>query len=93
MVLFLFYFRDDDSLDDNAVDHPKPGQYSEQQMNMNFYHEDYSQQAQSKLGSGDAILSEAIQQHEAEKAKNGSVQNGGFDFKTKTFEGLPTTEI
>ena len=90
---FFFYSRDDDSLDDNAVDQSKPGQYSEQQMSMNFYNEENGKLPLSKLGSGDAVLTQAIQQHEAGKARNGSFQNGGFDFRTESFDGLPTTEI
>ena len=88
-------FRDDDSLDDNAVDQSKPGQFSEQQINMNFYTEDnnLNRIAQSKQGTGDAVLSQAIKQHEAQKVKNGNLQNGRVDQKFDKLTGLPTTEI
>ena len=88
-------FRDNDSIDDNAVDQSKPGQYSEHQATMNFYTEDnnFNRIPQSKIGSGDAILTQAIKQHEATKVKNGSLQNGSVDHRTGSFDGLPTTEI
>ena len=62
---------------------------------MNFYTEDnnLNRVPQSKLGTGDAVLTQAIQQHEAERVKNGSVQNGGVDQKYDKYTGLPTTEI
>lgn len=62
---------------------------------MNFYTEDknYNSVPQSKIGSGDAILSQALKQHEAQRVKNGKLQNGSVDHKIHSFDELPTTEI
>ena len=87
--------RDNDSLDDNAIDQSKPDQFSEQQRSMNFYTEvpSVNRIPQSKLGTGDAVLSQAIKQHDAERVKNGNLQNGGVEQKYDKYTGLPTTEI
>ncbi|XP_060559817.1 cadherin-23-like isoform X2 [Ruditapes philippinarum] len=87
---------DDDSLDNNQVDANQQSQYSEQQMNMNFYTEDnnLNKLPQSKLGNGDSLLNAALQQHQARKMANGeAVQNGHVEKKEDNFAGLPTTEI
>lgn len=76
-------------------------------MYMNFYTEDnnLNKLPQSKLGTGDAILSAALLHHEQSRLKNGSAVQGTSangsarhvtsqdEIKQDNFAGLPTTEI
>ena len=97
------YFSDDDSIDNNAVEQTAPSAYDEQQAYMNFYTEDnnLNKVPQSKLGTGDAVLSAALLHHQQSKMKNGTTpgtSNGhssghSSEYKQDNFAGLPTTEI
>lgn len=100
----MSYCSDDDSIDNNAIENTPSSAYDEQHVHMNFYTEDnnLNKVPQSKLGTGDAILSAALLHHQQSKMKNGSAGQGTstteqnsnhVEYKQDNFAGLPTTEI
>ena len=97
--LTLYFSVDDIDLDNNMVDSVRLDSQTEHGMSMNFYTENnHDKVPQSKLGSGDAILNAALQQHEASKISNGvsnsAVPNGSVEnHKHENYTGLPKTEI
>lgn len=96
-INILFYYREDDDLDDNAVDPSQPKPFDTQETWMTFYKENNKNQ---NIGSPDMNLKDTLYIHNITKDKipenlvssNGKVIENG-NVETRMVNGLQTTDI
>ena len=94
----FLYYRDSDSIDDNAVGPPNSNPYDVQEASLQFTEES---DKQNDIDSPDTNIKAALKAREAlknnnnytknGKLSNGNIENGALD--TRIIEGLQTTEI